>query len=147
MRLGVARVLFVTLTFPKHTRSTKAGHEKLNSLLNAVRKRHKDYLWVLEPQASGSIHYHLLIPVDFDCHDGTDLEAWSEKFVPMENACFHSERFGRTGLCTRDTYQRSSMSPALRAEDDWWQVAAEAHGFGRVQVAPSTAGPTPSGST
>lgn len=135
-RLGVARVLFVTLTFPEHIRSTKAGQEKLNSFLNAVRKRHGRYLWVLEPQASGRIHYHLLIPVEFDCHAGTDLDAWGRKSFPMEGMYFHSENPARCGVCTRDTYLRNSMNPALRAEADWWQTAAKAHGFGRVQVAP-----------
>lgn len=43
-RHGVTRVLFVTLTFKRGVRSTKTAHDKLDSLLNAVRKRHSGYL-------------------------------------------------------------------------------------------------------
>ncbi len=135
-RIGIANAMFVTLTFARPARSTKTAHAKLNSLMNAVRKRYGGYLWVLQPHKSGSIHYHLLIPVDFDCHASTDLDAWDEKSYSMEGQYFRSEDPDRCGVCTRDNYQRNSMSAGLRAEDDWWQAAAKAHGFGRVQVAP-----------
>lgn len=91
---------------------------------------------MLEPHTSGCIHYHLLIPVNFDCHADTDLEAWRDKFTPMENVYFYSQDPTRCGCCTRESYLRNSMNTALRAEDDWWQAATKAHGFGRVQVAP-----------
>ena len=135
-RFGVTCVLFVTLTFEEHVRSTKAAQKQLNSLLNAVRERYGGYLWVLEAHASGRIHYHLLIPVGFDCHDGTDLDAWHKDSYPMDGQYFHSADPDRCGICTRDNYLRNSMSAGLRAEDDWWQAAADAHEFGRVQVAP-----------
>ena len=136
LRHGVDHTLFVTLTLPRCVRSTEVGHDKLNSLLNAVRKRYGGYLWVLEPHKSGGIHFHLLVPVDFDCHTGTYLEAWSDKFVPIEGMPLRSEDSVKGGVVTRDSYQRNSMNPALRAEADWWRDAAKAHGFGRVQVAP-----------
>ena len=41
--LGDARVLFVTLTFEEHVRSTKAAQKQLNCLLNAVRERYGGY--------------------------------------------------------------------------------------------------------
>ena len=136
-RLGVAQVLFITLTFKKPIRrSTKAAQKELNSLLNTIRERYDGYLWVLEAHMSGGVHYHLLVPVDFDCHDGTDLDAWREKSFPMEGQYFRSENPARCGVCTRDNYLRNSMNPALRAEADWWQSTATSHGFGRVQVAP-----------
>lgn len=115
----VYNVLFVTLTFGSHIRSTKTAQRRLNSLLNKVRDRYSDgYLWVLQPQASGRIHYPLLIPVSFDTHDGTYLAAWEKR-----------------SLCT-DDQRCASMSPALLAENVWWTAKASGHGFGLFEVAP-----------
>ena len=129
-------VLFVTLTFARRIRSTTIAHDKLNSLMNAMRKRYGGYVWVLEPHKTGSIHYHLIIPVDFNCHADTDLDAWREKFFPLENMYFRSESPARCGTSTRETYLYNSMNPALRVEADWWKVTAQSHGFGRVRVEP-----------
>lgn len=117
-RMGVERVLFVTLTFPDHVTSVREAHRRLNSLLNKLRKRYGNFVWVLQPHRSGRIHYHLLIPVQFDCHKGTLLNAWSELKAYSPADRLHA------------------MNPELRAESDWWTKAAEAHGFGVSQVAP-----------
>lgn len=114
----IEHVLFITLTFPDDVRSTAEAHRRLNSLMNKVRPRCLGYLYILQPQASGRIHYHLLVPVSFDAHDGTNLDAW-------ENRTMYT-----------DKQRRQAMNPALRAEADWWENKAAAYGFGRVEVAP-----------
>jgi hypothetical protein len=124
LRYGDDHVIFVTLTFPSPVHSIRAAQKRLNSFLNAIRKRYAGYIWVIEPHRSGAIHIHLLIAVAFDCHDGTDLGAW-------ENPITNNPR----------REQRNSMNAALRAEDDWWQLTAPAYGFGRIDVAPVWGGP------
>ena len=123
-RYGHDHALFVTLTFAKRLYSIRAAQDKMNSLYNALRKRYASYIWVIEPHSSGAIHFHLLIPVTFDCHDGTDIDAWAR---PISNDPRRE--------------QRRCMNAALRAEDDWWQATAPAYGFGRVDVAPVYGGP------
>jgi hypothetical protein len=113
-----SHVLFITLTFADNVDSTREGSRRLNSFLNDIRERYCKYIWVLEPQVNGAIHYHMLVPVDFDAHDGTDLTAWSERFL-------HT-----------DTQRYTAMNTRLRAESDWWETKAPLFGFGRVQVAP-----------
>lgn len=116
----VERVLLVTLTFAEPLRSVKESHRRLNSLLNKIRQRYPlGYLWVLQPQEkSGRIHYHLLIPVPFDAHEGSSLGAWEHKKIYT------------------DDQRLMSMSSALRTEHEWWSGKAESYGFGRIEVAP-----------
>ncbi len=114
----ISRVLFVTLTSAKPLHSVKKGHDQLNKFFNQLRKHGREYLWVLEPQESDRIHYHLLIPVDFDAHDGTDLDAWRGRHL------------------FTDEFRDNSMNPMLKAESDWWKATASRYGFGRVEVAP-----------
>ena len=113
----VSHVLFVTLTSAKPLYSVEKGHDQLNKFFNMLRKHGREYLWVLEPQESGRIHYHLLIPVDFDAHDGTDLDAWRDRDLP-------------------DEFRDNSMNAVLKAESDWWKATASRYGFGRIEVAP-----------
>ena len=110
-------ILFITLTIPG-VRSTKEAHRRLNSLLNDVRPRYGKYAWVLQPQRSGVIHYHLLVPVTFDTHRGTDLDAWANRTL------------------YDDAARLELMNGYLRAESDWWQARAPLFGFGRIEVAP-----------
>lgn len=117
-RSPVERYLFVTLTFAEEVRSTEKANLRLRSLLNQIRFRHGQYLWVLQPHKSGRIHYHLLVPVDFWTHDGVDLDPWRKR-----NSYDDSDRL-------------AAMSPKLRAESDWWSKMAPKYGFGRVEVAP-----------
>lgn len=126
-RFPLDHVLFVTLTFPRPVRSVKEAQRRLNSLLtNKVRPRYRDYLWVLEPhaygrvQSRGGVHFHLLIPVAFDTHTGTDLDAWRSRDFHNESA----------------RYFYASMTPRLREEATWLEAAARRCGFGRVEVAP-----------
>lgn len=114
----VNQVLFVTLTSAKPLRSVKTGHIELNKFFNKLRKHGREYLYVLEPQESGRIHYHLLIPIEFDAHDSTDLDAWKDKDI------------------FPDVYRENSMNPRLKAESDWWKATASRYGFGRIEVAP-----------
>ena len=118
----VTHVIFVTLTFPNKILNPGVAQKKLNSLFNLLRKRHGSYLWVLGWHRSDGIHYHLLVPVSFDCHAGTDLSAWSS---PL----------GKTTAAI-DREQRNAMNPLLRTESDWWHDTAPKYGFGRLQVAP-----------
>ena len=114
----ISHVLFVTLTSAKPLHSVKKGHDQLNKFFNKLREHGREYLWVLEPQQSGRIHYHLLVPVDFDAHDGTDLDAWRDRDV------------------FPDVFRDNSMNPALKAESDWWKATASRYGFGLIEVAP-----------
>ncbi len=114
----VERWLFVTLTFADGVRSTREAHRRLNSLLNKVRSRYGTYLWVMQPQESGRIHYHLIVPVDFWTHDGVDLDPWRKR------------------NSFEDSARLAAMSPRLREESNWWTSMAAKYGFGRVEVAP-----------
>ena len=118
----VTHVIFVTLTFPNKILNPGVAQKKLNSLFNALRKRYGCYVWVLGWHASTGIHYHLLIPVPFDCHTGSDLSAWSS---PLG-----------TTTAAIDREQRNAMNPELQAESEWWHDNAPGYGFGRLQVAP-----------
>ena len=120
LRVAPSHVLFVTLTFPKPIHSVRQAHRHLSSFFNKLRPRHRDYVWVLEPQYTGRIHFHLLIPVGFDAHVGTDLEAWKDRGLHDDNV----------------RYLHASMNPLLRAEAKWWETTARRYGFGRVEVAP-----------
>jgi len=113
-----SRVLFVTLTFPAAVNSVVYAHKRLNSLLNAVRRRYQGYLWVLEPTLNGAVHYHLLIPVNYDLNTPHDLLLWRD----------------RAGFS--DDERLREMCPALREDHDWWQENARSHGFGRTTVEP-----------
>jgi hypothetical protein len=115
---GLNHVLFITLTFADDVRSTHEAQRRLNSFLNKIRDRHTGYIWVLQPHASGAIHFHMLLPVDFDAHKGTDVWMW------------------RRTQHASDTAKYSSMNPALREESDWFAVNARLFGFGRSEVAP-----------
>ena len=114
----VASTLFVTLTFAKDVRCPKEAYRRLNSLNNDVRKRYTGHFWVLHLHQSGRLHYHLIIPAGFDCHNGTCLEDW----YPKNNRS--------------PAQKRASMNPRLRVESYWWQTTARSHGFGIVEVAP-----------
>jgi hypothetical protein len=118
LRYSVTMVLFITLTFAADLHSTKEAHRLLNSFMNDIRVRYSKYIWVLQPQRSGRIHYHLLVPVDFDTHQGTDLDPWKN----------------RTRYTDADRLK--AMGPQFRGESDWWQEKAPRHNFGRVEVAP-----------
>ncbi len=118
----LTHILFVTLTFSKKVLHTKKAQKRLNSFFNLLRKRYGSYLWVLGWHASDGIHYHLLIPVAFDCHACTDLSAWSS---PLG-----------TSTAAIDREQRNAMNPLLRGESKWWHDNAPKYGFGRLQVAP-----------
>lgn len=114
---SVERVLFVTLTFAKPTSSVESAKKRFASFLNQIRKRYSGYLWVMEPHASGKIHYHLLIPSGFNAHEGTDVFEWAEDFLTVDQR----KRF---------------MNPKLRTESDWWEAKVKNYGFGVSEVAP-----------
>jgi len=118
MHHPIERVVFITLTFPRATRDTHYANKRLNSLLNKVRHMHDGYIWVLQPHQSGAIHYHLLAPVSFDCHEGTAVNDWAAKILKTDHE------------------KRESLNPPLRSLWDLWQGTARAYHFGRVEVAP-----------
>lgn len=112
-------VLIIALTFASEIRSTKEAQRRLNSLLNPVRRRYPlGYLWVLQPQISGRIHFHLLVPTSSNLWEGSCIAIW-------ESEVKHSFED-----------KVSAMGPALLAEHQWWQEKAASHGFGRTEVAP-----------
>ena len=122
LRYSVRRVLFITLTFRYPVTSPARARKRLNSFLNKFRKRYCSFIRVLGCHKNGGIHYHLLIPVSFDCHDNTRITAWSGALNDSSSK--------------RDRELLDAMSPALRAESDWWTRTSPRYGFGRVQVAP-----------
>ena len=118
----VSNAITVTMTFSDQVMDPAEAHRRLNSFMNKIRERKLSYIWVLGSQRNGRLHYHLLVPVDFDCYAGTDLEAWSNPSKENTRA--------------KDREQRNAMNPALRAEADFWQKKARYHEFGRVRVEP-----------
>jgi hypothetical protein len=112
----------LTLTFPDDVQVVTEAQRRLNSLATHVlRPRYGEAIRVLERQASGRIHYHLLAALPFDIRTGFDFE----------RACPAKEALARG---VKPDYR--SASPALRAEWRFWRDTAKRYGFGRTELLP-----------
>jgi hypothetical protein len=110
-RHGLNTIGFLTLTFAEHVVAVKEASRRFNNLARRVLKRYREWIAVLERQASKRLHFHLLVAVGFDIRSGFDFEKTK-----------------------RGNYR--SASAALRREWSFWRRKAPAHGFGRVELLP-----------
>jgi len=109
-KYGAEKLGFLTLTFRDHVTCVKEASRRFNSFAtNILKKRYSDYIRVLERQASGRIHYHLLVVLDEDIKTGFDFAAVANndyssagKRIRLEWALLRKTaplyRFGRTEL-------------------------------------------------
>jgi hypothetical protein len=109
---GVERVGMLTLTFADHVTDAKEAQRRFHSLrTNVLSKRYVDFVRVLERQASGRIHYHLVVVTRADIRSGVNFEEFANKTYKSANA-------------------------ELRAEWLFWRRNASAYGFGRTELLP-----------
>jgi hypothetical protein len=109
---GIERVGLLTLTFSDHVTDTKEAQRRYHSLrTNVLSKRYVDFVRVVERQASGRIHYHLVVVLKADIRRGVNFEEFANK-----------------------TYKSAPVS--LRSEWAFWRRNAAAYGFGRTELLP-----------
>jgi hypothetical protein len=111
---GLPSLGFLTLTFRDHVRCRREAQRRFNSLAtNVLRVRYREFVWVVERQKSGRIHFHLVVvaPEGQDWRTGFDFSA-----------------------IARHDY--SSASRALRGEWAYWRQASKLYGFGRTELLP-----------
>lgn len=109
-KYGAENLGFLTLTFRDHVTCVREASRRFNSFAtNVLKKRYSEYIRVLERQASGRIHYHLLVVLDEDIKTGFDFAAVANndyssagKRIRLEWAFLRKTaplyRFGRTEL-------------------------------------------------
>lgn len=109
-KYGAEKLGFLTLTFRDHVTCVREASRRFHSFATHVLKvRYSEYIRVLERQASGRIHYHLLVVLDEDIKTGFDFSAVANndyssagKRIRLEWAYLRKTaplyRFGRTEL-------------------------------------------------
>jgi hypothetical protein len=111
-RHGIERVGLLTLTFAEHITDSKEAQRRFHSLrTNILTKRYVDFVRVVERQASGRIHYHLVVVTKEDIRTGANFDEFAKR-----------------------TYK--SANTALRSEWAFWRRNAAAYGFGRTELLP-----------
>lgn len=111
---GLESLGFLTLTFRDHVLCRREAQRRFNSLASHVlRVRYRSFIWVVERQTSGRIHFHLVVvaPEGQDWRTGFDF----------------------SGVEARDY---TSASAGLRAEWAFWRKSAKLYGFGRTELLP-----------
>jgi hypothetical protein len=109
---GVERLGFLTLTFSDHVQDIREAQRRFNSLNSHVlRSRYQRAIGVWERQASGRIHFHLVVVMPGDIRTGFDF----------------------AGIAKRD-YR--SANAVLRAEWAFWRATAPKYRFGRTELLP-----------
>ncbi len=109
---GIDRIGLLTLTFADQVTDAKEAQRRYHSLrTNILSKRYLEFVRVLERQASGRIHYHLVVVLKADIRTGANFEEFEKK-----------------------TYKSANV--ALRSEWAFWRRNAPAYGFGRTELLP-----------
>jgi hypothetical protein len=109
---GVERVGLLTLTFADHVTDAKEAQRRYHSLrTHILSTRYVEHVRVIERQASGRIHYHLVVVCKADIRRGVNFEEFANK-----------------------TYK--SAGPELRSEWAFWRRNSAAYGFGRTELLP-----------
>jgi len=133
---GATKTGFLTLTFPDDLQwgrreDWREAQRRLNSFLtNFLKKFVVEYINVIEPQASGRLHCHLVVILREDIQTGFDWSAFK--------ACQDEYRLrGKTAAYWRfrRTYV-SSASPFLRGLWSSLREGCRAYGFGRHELLP-----------
>jgi len=130
-KVGIERVGFLTLTFPKRIQDRKEAQRRWHSLwTNALCDRYGESIKVFERHKNGGIHFHLLVEVSADIRTGFDFEAFG--------AC--QAEYGKHGKSP--AYRRlhgeyvGKASEALKAEWAWLRGTMKKYGFGRHELLP-----------
>ena len=112
VKYGIGRVGFLTLTFADHVTDPREAQRRFNSLRTHVLAfRYLAWVRVFERQASGRIHYHLLVVLNEDIRTGVSFEE-------LEKGVYQSAGSG------------------LRAEWNFWRRTAKQYRFGRTELLP-----------
>ena len=75
-RYGLERMGFLTLTFARHVVDYRKAQTAPHSLMSGVlKRRHPEYIIVLERMDSQRVHYHLLLVVAEDIRTGLNFAA------------------------------------------------------------------------
>lgn len=118
-KYGVERVGFLTLTFADDVQDSREAQRRYHSLRAGVLgDRYAETVKVYERQASGRIHYHLLVVCGQDIRTGL---VWSEVEA-------HKKFRGRRRIL--------SANQALRDEWQFWRATSKEYRFGRVELLP-----------
>jgi hypothetical protein len=126
-KYGLERVAFHTETFADHVVDMKEASRRFNSLrTHVLAVRYLDYITVVERQASGRVHFHLLVACRDDIRSGFNFEAY-------DNAR-RAENPDTRAYWTR--MYAASATEALREEWRFWREVAPRYGFGRCELTP-----------
>jgi len=92
--IGVARVGFLTLTFPDKVKDNKEASRRFNSMRKHVFTRFGHWLLYKEVHKDGAWHYHLLIDSKADIRTGFDWDTYVEsiKLKKQKKSYRHLER-------------------------------------------------------
>lgn len=86
---------FLTLTYAENVTDLDRAQRDLNLFLTKLRQRYGKvgYLWVVEFQQRGAIHYHILLDIKPKIPMGWLTKAWNHGFVKI-NAIKHVDNIG-----------------------------------------------------
>lgn len=109
---GVDRVGFLTLTFKDHVTDVREAQRRFNSLrTHVICKRYVDTITVMERQASGRIHYHLLVVLAQDIRTGFDFEAVAKEDYRSANRFLREEWCFWRKICPKYRFGRTELMP------------------------------------
>lgn len=86
---------FLTLTYAENMTDLDRAQRDLNIFLTRLRQRYGKvgYLWVIEFQQRGAIHYHILLDIKPKIPIGWLTDAWPHGFIKI-NAIQHVDNLG-----------------------------------------------------
>lgn len=86
---------FLTLTYAENMTDLDRAQEDLNRFLTRVRRKYGKvgYLWVVEFQQRGAVHFHILLDIKPKIPIGWLTKAWGHGFIKI-NAIDHVDNIG-----------------------------------------------------
>jgi hypothetical protein len=149
-RVGIERVGFVTLTFPRLVTDRSEASGCLNSLAtNVLRPQHLEFITVPERHENGGFHFHLAAAFPWDIRTGFDFAAATNaaalKRQHHSRSGQHMRSTGGWGWDTAASFFEFKRQERLYIESanerlrHWWNYfrpVAERYGFGRCETLP-----------
>ncbi|CAK0765096.1 hypothetical protein CCP3SC15_3210002 [Gammaproteobacteria bacterium] len=135
---GVNRLVFVTLTFEDNCTDRKEAQRRFRRLCRGLlSKIFAKAIVVIERQARGAIHYHLVGVVDFDAKTGFDFEAQDSVYA-AEKRCRETHTWFRDDPAWQEATRRrnNSGSEELRALWAQFRQDLKEYQFGRHEILP-----------
>ena len=130
-RYGIERLGFLTLTFKENLTDHKEAQRRYKNLSRTWRrdKPFKYGMKVVEEQARGAIHYHLLVVMDEDIRTNFDFQTFKRA----------GEAYSRGDWKEGNRLTKIYASKAADLLKDTWaynRKKCKSHGFGRAELAP-----------